>query len=101
MGLLPVYVRDVPWVSFKDRIEKFSHMLNDSESDLFLKKLFSVSITELEAKKRMVLHVRDNHFSFLGVVCEIEGFMVHHDTPDLKCEKDYGGFSCELGSASS
>ena len=41
MGLAPFYVHDVPWVSFKDRVEneKCGCVLKDSESEPSLKNL--------------------------------------------------------------
>ena len=61
----------------------FGYVLSIGDSESFLKNLFSVSITELEAKEAMALKVRDDHFSFLEVMRQVEGFMVqNHGTPD-------------------
>ena len=59
----------------------FGYVLCIGDSESFLKNLFSVSIAES-------LKVRDDHFSFLEVMRQVEGFMVqNHGTPDLKYEK--------------
>lgn len=88
-GLVPVYVYDdVPWVPYKDMFEQLGYVLNIDEVEPFLKNLSSVSIADLEAKEAMSLKVKDSHFSFPGVMRQIEGFMAQNrGTHDLKCQR--------------
>ena len=63
--------------SLGDRVEKFGHVLNLSDWDIFIVILFSVSTAVLAVKEAVTLKERDGRY-FLGSYASIEGFKVQN-----------------------
>ena len=67
---------------------KLGYVVNMSEMEPFLLNLSTVSTAESSAWGALALKLTDSHFSFPGVLHQVEGFMVQsRGTHDLQCQR--------------
>lgn len=95
MGRIPIHVHlddDVPWVPYyhklmmnNDTLGGVAYSTTVEKLPALCDKLRTMTADEVRAKEKRILQYRDSHFTFAGVLHQIDLFMTTQEKSDLEC----------------
>jgi len=86
MGRLPVLVHsDLPWVPYAGIFERVAWSTSLGGLSALLKQIYRIPDAELEQRERLAASMRSTHWTMLGVLNHIFGFL-NGTQSDLRCQ---------------
>ena len=88
MGLIPIHLySDIPWVPYADLFPQLGFINHfDHGFDELITQLLSMTAEQIVEREKLIVKLRDSHFSPQGAMDQIQRFMLNEEN-DLRCQK--------------
>ena len=87
MGLIPIHVYlDQPWIPYGDFLGNITYSVQLDQLPGLIAKLEKLTNSEIASMEQRIMELREDYFTFEGVMKQIGKFMMNPEGSELQCQ---------------